>query len=357
MSGAAVGAGGPAFPPDRHRISRRRRPGKTCVLAGLCAASAAGLSGALSAQSSAITGSSDPPPSAPVLVTATATSSTGILVDWAPVTDAEGGVANYRVYRDGTLVATPTGLTFQDSGLQPGTTYGYVVSAVDSKGREGARSSPATATTPGSTDSTPPTAPTGLQASAPAPDRVDLDWQPASDPESGIGTYRVYRDGVFLLATGATSITDGSVQARTGYSYEVSAVNGAGLEGSRSNVVTVTTPAGQDATPPTAPTGLQATVAGPRHVDLAWQAASDPESGVSTYRVYRNGAPLLTTSALSHADVTAEPETTYLYEVSAVNGDGVESGRSAPVSATTPAEPDTTPPAPPQRLRIVGTPG
>ena len=90
------------------------------------------------------------------------------------------------------------------------------------------------------TDTTPPSAPTGLAASA-SGSQVSLSWTAASDGESGISGYRVYR-GVssggeaLLTQTGnVTSYTDSSTSPGTTYFYKVSAVNGAGLEGAKSN--------------------------------------------------------------------------------------------------------------------------
>jgi Fibronectin type III domain len=93
------------------------------------------------------------PPSVPAGVTATATSSTSVRVDWGASTD-DAGVAGYRVYRDGALLATTTGTTYPDSGLQPGTTYAYTVAAYDAAGNASDQSAPASVTTP-------PSAPSG----------------------------------------------------------------------------------------------------------------------------------------------------------------------------------------------------
>ncbi len=73
------------------------------------------------------------PPAAPV-VTGTATSPTAVRLSW-PDQNADGG---FLVTRDGTQVGTaPAGATqYDDSGLTPGTTYSYSVSAVDSFGQK-----------------------------------------------------------------------------------------------------------------------------------------------------------------------------------------------------------------------------
>jgi chitodextrinase len=92
-------------------------------------------------------------PSVPSGVTATATSSSSITVNWSASTD-NVGVVGYRVYRCSgngctsvAQVASLTGTTYTDSGLLAGTSYSYSVAAVDAAGNVSARSALATATT------------------------------------------------------------------------------------------------------------------------------------------------------------------------------------------------------------------
>lgn len=313
------------------------------------------------AQSQPVTATTPPlpdtsPPTAPSALQGSASAPDQVDLSWQAASDPESGVASYRVYRNGAVVASPTGTSFSDTGLQSQTTYSYRVSALNGAGLEGAKSGTVSIATPAAGDQSPPSIPSALQADAGAPDRVDLDWQAASDPESGIARYNVYRDGAFVASTTSTGFLDGGLQPQTAYTYEVSAVNGAGLEGGRSAPASATTPAGGDTSPPSAPGTPQAQVEGPRRIALAWQAASDPESGVDSYRVYRDGARVATVDAPAYTDTGVEPSTRYTYRVTAVNGQGMEGGASQPVSAATPAEADTVPPAPPARLRIVSPP-
>jgi spore coat protein CotH len=83
-----------------------------------------------------------------------------------------------------------------------------------------------------------------------------------------------------------------------------------------------------DTTPPTAPTALTATVASATQIDLAWTAATDAESGVVRYRIFRNGAVVGTSTTTSFADQDAVAGQTYIYEVAAINGDSLLGPRS-----------------------------
>ena len=87
-------------------------------------------------------------PSVPSGVTATATSSTSVTVNWTASTD-NIGVTGYDVRRDGTTILPATGLSLVDSGRSPSTTYSYEVRAKDAAGNLSAWSAPpAQATTP-----------------------------------------------------------------------------------------------------------------------------------------------------------------------------------------------------------------
>ena len=101
----------------------------------------------------------------------------------------------------------------------------------------------------GVADITPPSVPTGLAATAASQTQIDLSWTAASDAESGVASYNIYRGGIKVGSTGGLSFSDTGLTEGTGYTYEVSAVNGAGLEGPKSNPVTQSTLA--DTTAPT----------------------------------------------------------------------------------------------------------
>jgi glucose/arabinose dehydrogenase len=104
---------------------------------------------------SAPTAPAEPPadttaPTVPANVTATAQSSSSILVSWDASTDATG-IAGYRLFRNGdaTAITTTTTTSYTDTALTPATQYSYTVVAVDSApaANVSAASSAATATT------------------------------------------------------------------------------------------------------------------------------------------------------------------------------------------------------------------
>jgi len=71
-------------------------------------------------------------PTAPANLSATAVSSTEIRLSWDASTD-DRRVKNYRLRRDAVHVATTGKTRYDDSGLEPGTSYAYQVVASDGK--------------------------------------------------------------------------------------------------------------------------------------------------------------------------------------------------------------------------------
>jgi hypothetical protein len=72
-------------------------------------------------------------PTTPQNLTGLALSATEVELHWDAATD-NVGVAAYRIYRRGRLIATTTATTYRDSGLKPNTAYRYAVRAVDAAG-------------------------------------------------------------------------------------------------------------------------------------------------------------------------------------------------------------------------------
>lgn len=194
-------------------------------------------------------------PAAPSGLTATATTSSQINLNWSAVTAPSGCSITYDVYASETAGFTPSssnliasGLSstsYSASGLAASTTYYFVVTALDSAGQSSG-STPASATTKAST-SGPPSAPSNLSAVATSSSAINLTWQASAT--SGV-TYNVYRSQTsgftpsasVRVATGVTttSYTSGGLPASTTYYFLVTAVNSAGESGA-SNQATATT--------------------------------------------------------------------------------------------------------------------
>jgi hypothetical protein len=94
-----------------------------------------------------------------------------------------------------------------------------------------------------------------------------------------------------------------------------------------------------DTTPPAgAPkiTSIRAAVPGDPGIVLECSKVEDAESGIDHYNIYRDGRPVAETKDWwSFCERGLSEETEYAYQVSAVNGAGLEGPKSAPAACTT----------------------
>ena len=278
-------------------------------------------------------------PSVPGGLAATA-GSRQVALSWSASTD-NVGVTGYRVYRSVgggayAQVGTPAGTTFTDVGLTNGTAYSYKVAAVDAAANASAQSA-AVSGTPA--DTTPPSIPAGLSATA-GDAQVALSWAASTDNVSVTG-YTVYRSigGGPYVAIGSpasTFFTDTLLTNGTVYSYKIAAIDSSANASAQSAAASATPVASADTQAPTVPSGLTAT-AGTNQVALAWSAASD-NVGVTGYRVYRSFgggayAQVAAPAGTSYTDTGLTNGTAYSYKLSAVDAATNQSAQSAAVSA------------------------
>jgi glucose/arabinose dehydrogenase/fibronectin type 3 domain-containing protein len=203
-------------------------------------------------------------PSAPTNLAAAVQSPSSINLSWTASTD-NVGVTGYRVERcqgsgctTWAQIATPTTTSFSDAGLLASTTYRYRVRAADAAGNLSNYSSIVTATTQGIPDTSAPTSPTGLSATANGT-QITLLWSASTD-NVGVTGYRVERCSgascstfAQVAAPATVGYVDAGLAVSTPYSYRVTAVDAAGNVSGYSNVASATT-----GTAPPPPSGLVA---------------------------------------------------------------------------------------------------
>ena len=290
-------------------------------------------------------------PSVPAGLTATAVSYSQINLSWSASSD-NVGVSGYRVYRNGTQIATVATTSYSNTGLTASTTYSYTVTAFDAAGNVSGQSAAVSAATPAAPDTQAPSVPAGLTATAVSYSQINLSWSASSD-NVGVSGYRVYRNGTQIATVATTSYSNTGLTASTTYSYTVTAFDAAGNVSGQSAAVSAATPAAPDTQAPSVPAGLTATAVSYSQINLSWSASSD-NVGVSGYRVYRNGTQIAAVATTSYSNTGLSASTTYSYTVTAYDAAGNVSGQSAAVSATTPAAPDIQAPSVPTKYIVSG---
>ena len=225
--------------------------------------------------------------------------------------------------------------------VSDGVTHDYAAVAIDAAGNASAPIS-ASATTP---DRTPPAQPTAPAAAGYPP---ALTWTPVADAAQ----YAVVRDGASVLTTAGAAATDtGAV----------------------------------DAAAPPAPSGVSANVLGSGRVALSWAAVTDAgsaytiavraldaignpsplspgtpviaRSGIATYRVLLDGAPIADTAATALDIDGLAPGGDHLVSLVAIDGAGNVSASSAQVAISIPAAPSSAPRLMLSASRIFARPG
>ncbi len=105
-----------------------------------------------------------------------------------------------------------------------------------------------------SSDTQPPSTPTGLTATSISSSSVSLSWNPSNDNVGVVG-YDILRDGSQIGTSVGTSFTDNTVAPDTSYTYTVRARDAGGNQSGLSSGLPVTTPPGSPSTTDTfAPT-------------------------------------------------------------------------------------------------------
>jgi fibronectin type 3 domain-containing protein len=148
-------------------------------------------------------------------------------------------------------------------------------------------------------------------------------WPAAADATAV--RYTVARDGATVWTGVDTAFRDTGA-ADGDHDYSVTAVDAAGNASPAGHARVVV-----DTAAPAAPGGVAGptrTVAAPA---ISWSAAGDRGSGVSAYRVLRDGAAVATVTGTSYTDAGAPTDARLSYAVVAVDGAGNASAASTPL--------------------------
>jgi chitodextrinase len=280
-------------------------------------------------------------PLAPTVLAASAVKATTLMLKWKAATGGTGGIANYTIYSNGALVGTSTTTSFGIVGLSPTTTYSLSVVAKDSTGAVSPASAALSATTVA--DTTKPSAPTNVVATAVTTTSLSLTWTASTDDVSVTG-YNIYRSGVLLGSATATAFAVTGLTPDKNNNLTVRATDAAGNLSAVSAALAVRTLAD----PPSIPTGLITTNLRPASFMLRWTASTGGTGGIAAYDVYLNGVFIGSPTTRSLAITGLTPTASYTMSVISRDTAGRVSAPSDSLIVTIPA--DTTRPTAPTGL-------
>lgn len=237
----------------------------------------AGNAGGWSSPSPSVTASLVP--AAPTL-SATITPTAAVL-SW----NKSALATSYQIYRNGVQVNTVTSLTFSDFNAVTAQAYSYHVIAVNTAGE----SVPSNTVISGRAPAAPP---------APAVGVRDRGLNVLVNPVSGINTYKIYVDGVFVGTASSSNLSilvDGLTNGQT-YQVTTTWYTANGLESAQSPARS-----GLPQGAPNVPTSFIATPVA-EQINLSWApmvaSLAQPLTG---FRIYRDGTLIQTVNASTTA--------------------------------------------------------
>ena len=170
-------------------------------------------------------------------------------------------------------------------------------------------------------DTVPPSAPTGLTATATSASSVNLSWTASTD-NVGVAGYNILRNGIKVGTSTTTSYTDNGLASNTTYTYTVTAYDAAGNASRASSSATVTTPA---STPPPVISNVSVSPA-QTTATVTWTTDKPSSSQVAygTTTAYGSATPLDSTPVTAHSQTISglTPGQLYHFSVSSTDGSG-----------------------------------
>lgn len=183
-------------------------------------------------------------------------------------------------------------------------------------------------------DTEAPTVPTTIKKTNITKSSIAFTWTASTDNVK-VDHYNIYRNDKLVGTSRSTDFSDTDLKDNTSYSYQVSAVDAAGNESAKSKTTTFKTLEDiKDTEKPTTVTNVKASDITNTGLTLNWKAASD-NVGVDHYVVYRDGKELKTVTGTSLKEANLTKDTTYNYQITAVDAAGNESAKSDKLSVTT----------------------
>ena len=183
-----------------------------------------------------------------------------------------------------------------------------------------------TATGPSTTtDTSAPTAPTGLVPTTTAQTSITLNWTASTD-NVGVTGYGSYKSGSLAGTSANTGYTFSGLTCGTTYTLQVDAYDAAGNRSAKAGLTVPTSACTTDTTPPSIPTNLVQTGASETAASISWSPSTD-NVGVVGYRIYKDDLLVATIAQTSYTYTGLTCGTPYTMAVEAVDAAGNVSNR------------------------------
>ena len=265
------------------------------------------------------------PPVAPSVSPSSLTTSS-VTLSWPAVADADSGIDYYEIRDGASVIATTSATSRTITGLVPGSSYSYTVTAYDVAGNVGAASTPVNVTTPLGV------APTTTASISPASANGSNGWYVSTPLVTLVSDLPGSTHYSWISASGpwTTYLTSLPAPSGTNTLSFYSTASGASDESPKSFG-----PIKVDVTAPGTPvvTGSNITASS---VDLSWPGVTDADSGIDYYEIRDGASVIATTSATSRTITGLVPGSSHSYTVTAYDVAGNVGAASAPVNVTTP---------------------
>ncbi len=265
------------------------------------------------------------PPNPPnYLLSPWQTDSTIYLVWSMPEKAEDGDVAEaFNIYRNGNFLYTTSDTNFTDENLKPSTEYSYLIYSIDDDSNVSIKGAEGTFQTKEPVDTIPPNSPLNLTSQEQTTTTISLIWsspEPAADGDI-CRYYEVYRDGVFVDTTSASSFLDRDLEPNQGYTYQIFAVDDAGNKSKEAAEAKFFTKQVPDTIPPNPPKNLTSPFQTDTTILIQWSYPNTAEDGdsASFFKIFRDDSLIATVSITRFTDVGLSENCVYNYKLYSID--------------------------------------
>ena len=149
----------------------------------------------------------------------------------------------------GLLLGASTGTISGTITSSAGSPFSFGITATDTASGYASQPRQFSIAVTGSADTTPPSIPVNISATAISSSQINVSWSASTD-NIGVTGYRVFRNGSLAGTVATLAFPDSGLTASTTYSYTVAAVDAAGNVSNPSSAAMATTLPVLDTTPP-----------------------------------------------------------------------------------------------------------